>query len=123
MKPAQPVLVQHEWRVPRNCLESGFVSGWPKLRRFFDWEIGLIVPGPFALGLIPPDQLLPIAPRLAGRAGARSIIYNTAVARPGEAPTMPEEAFRITRKRLVDFVRAEDARINPTAAGGRPVSL
>src|SRR5947209_8784358 len=88
VKPSEPVFVQDERRVARNRLESAFVSGWPKLRRLLDREIGLIGARPFALGLVPPDQFLVLAPRFAGRTRARSIIYNAPIARPDEAPAV-----------------------------------
>ena len=75
------------------------------------------------LALVPPDQFLALAPRLAGRSGARSIIYNAAIARPDEAPAVAEIVFRIARVRLVDLIRTKNAGVNPAAARGRTVGL
>src|SRR5437016_6651410 len=108
MKPAESVFMQHKRRVARNAIESPLVSSWSKLRRLIGRKIGDVDAGPFALGLVPPDQFLSIAPWLAGRFGARSIIYDAAIGRPGEAPTVPKIIRRVPRKRLVDFVRTEN---------------
>jgi len=85
--------MQNEGRVATNAVEAALVSGWSKLWRLLHGKIGVISARPFALRLIPPDQFLAIAPRLAGRAGARSIIYDAAIARPGEAPTVAKIIF------------------------------
>src|SRR5205085_6768408 len=123
MQPAEAVFVQDEGGVAGDRVESVLVSSWPKLRRFFDREIRLIVAGPFALRRVPPNQFLALTPGLTGRTRARSIIYNAAIARPDEAPAVTQKSFRISRVRLVDFVRAENAGINPAAARGGTVSL
>src|SRR5437762_5219230 len=57
----------------------------------------------------PTRLTLAVAPRFAGRAGARSIIYDAAIARPDESPTVAKIIFRITRVRLVNLIRTEDA--------------
>src|ERR1700682_6493866 len=80
VKPAEPVFVQHEGRVPGDCIKSAFVSGWAKLGRLFDRKIGNVDAGPFPLLPVPPDQFLAVAPWLAGRTGARSIIYDATIA-------------------------------------------
>src|SRR5947207_9517207 len=116
MQPAESVFVQDEWRIAGNSIHSILVSGWAKLGRFIDHKIWHVDAIPFALPLVPPDQFLALAPRLASRFGARSIIYNAAIRRPGEAPAVAKVIFRIARVRLVDFVRAKDTRINPAAA-------
>src|SRR2546423_4203035 len=88
MQPAEPVFVQNEGGIAGNGVESGLISGRAKIGRFLDRKIGLIAARPFALRLIPPNQLFALAPWLARRAGARSIIYDASVARPGEAPAV-----------------------------------
>src|SRR5882762_1563655 len=89
VQPAKSVFVQHERRVARDSRESGFVSSWAKPRRLIRDKIRDIDAGPLALPLVPPDQFLAIAPWLTGRFRAGSIIYNTAIGRPDEPPTMP----------------------------------
>src|SRR5437870_8531867 len=115
--------MQHERRVTRDCLKPVLSSDWAELGGLVGREIGDVDAGPFALGLVPPNQFLAVAPRRAGRAGARSIIYDAAVARPGEAPPVAKVIRRFPRKSLVDFVRAEDAGVNPAAACRRTVGL
>src|SRR5438445_7554784 len=84
MKPAQSVFMQHKRRIARDRIKSALVSCWAKLGHLLGRKIGDVEAGPFALGLVPPDQFLALAPWLAGRFGARSIIYAAAIGRPGE---------------------------------------
>src|SRR5438309_6693831 len=109
VKPPEAIFMQHEGRVTRDCIKPVLVSDWAKLGGLVGREIGDVDAGPFALGLVPPNQFLAVAPRRAGRAGARSIIYDAAVARPGEAPPVSEIIFRITRVRLVNFIGTKHA--------------
>ena len=96
IKPSESILMQDKCSIAANCIKTDLVSGWSKLWRFFHRKIGVIDARPFALRLIPPNQFLPVAPRFASRAGARSIIDDAAIARPGEAPTVAKIIFRIT---------------------------
>src|SRR6266567_3645636 len=93
VKPAEPIFMQNEGSVAANPIEAALVSGWSKLWRLLQRKIGGINARPFALHLVPPDQFLAIAPRLAGRAGARSIIYDAPISRPREAPTVAKIIF------------------------------
>src|SRR6202022_4242577 len=115
--------MQHERCVPRNRLESVLISGWSEPRRFFDREIRDVDAGPFSLPLVPPDQFLALAPRLAGRFGACSIIYNAAIGRPGKAPAVTQIIRRVPRKRLVDFVRPDDPGENQPPPRGAPAGF
>ena len=123
VKPPEPVFMRDERRVAGNPIKAALVSGWSKLRRLVQRKIRVINAGPFLLRAVPPDQFLAVAPRLAGRTGARSIIYDAAIARPDEAPTVAKIIFRITRVRLVNLIWTEDAGVNPAAACGRTVGL
>src|SRR5438309_5212510 len=116
VKPAESVFVQHERRVPRDCIESALVSGGAKFGRLFGRKIGNVDAGPFAFPLVPPDQFLALAPWLAGRFGARSIIYDAAIAPPGEAAAMAKIIRRLPRNCHVDFFRNENAGTTPAAA-------
>src|ERR1700730_536719 len=95
VQPAETVFMQRERRVTRDCIKSALVSGWSKFGRFFGRKIGDVDAGPFPLPLVPPDQFLAVAPRLARRTGARSIIYDATITRPSEAPAVAEIVFRI----------------------------
>src|SRR6266481_236653 len=123
MKPAESVFMQRKRRIAGNAIESPLVSSWSKLRRLIGRKIGDVDPGPFALPLVPPNQFLALAPRLTSRFGARSIIYDAPIGRPGEAPAVPKIIRRVPRKRLVDFVRTENAGVNPGTTCGRTVGL
>src|SRR6266481_5439732 len=123
VKPPEPVFMRDERRVAGNPIKAALVSGWSKLWRLVQRKIGVINSGPFLFRAVPPDQFLAVAPRLAGWAGARSIIYDAAIARPGEAPTVANIIFRITRVRLANLIWTEDASVNPAAACGRTVGL
>src|SRR6266404_50650 len=123
MQPAKPVLVRNERRVARNAIQSALVSRWPKRWRLVGWKIGDVDAAPFALRLVPPNQFLALAPWLTGWFRARSIIYNATIGRPDEAPAVAKIILRIARVRLVDFIRAEHAGVNPAAACGRTVGF
>src|SRR5947207_4790591 len=110
--------MQDEWSVAGNRIQPIFISGRPKGRRLFNRKIRVIAAGPLILRLLPPDQFLALAPRLARRARARSVIYNASIAGPGEPPPVAEIVFRIAGVGLVNFVRTENAGVNPTATRG-----
>src|SRR5262245_30368323 len=93
IKPPEAIFMQNKGSVAANCIKTPLVSGWPKLWRFVQRKIGIIDARPSALHLIPPNQSLAIAPRFACRAGARSIIYDSAITRPDEAPTVAKIVF------------------------------
>src|SRR5436305_10194450 len=118
VNPTEPVLMQHKRRVARDRVQPLFLSRRPITRSLSGREIGDVDSGPFALGLVPPHQFLSLAPGLACRAGARSIIYDAPIAGPGKAPPMSQIVFRLTRVRFVHAVAAKNARVNPTTAGG-----
>src|SRR5437660_9867485 len=59
-------------------------------------EIRNVVAGPFFLFLVPPDQLLALAPRLAIRTRRCPVVENSPVTRPGIAPAVPVQAVRLT---------------------------
>src|SRR6266853_5924418 len=98
IKPPEPVFMRDERRVAGNPIKAALVSGWSKRWGLLHRKIGSIDSGPFVLRPVPPDQFLALAPRLAGRAGTCSIIYDAAIARPGEAPTVAKIIFRVPRK-------------------------
>src|ERR1700736_4862571 len=123
MQPPKTVFVQDERRIARDPSKSAFVSSWAKLGRLVGHKIRDVDAAPFVLALVPPNQFLALAPRFAGRFGARSIIYNAAIGRPGKAPAVAQKIRRFPRKRLVDFVRTDDAGVNPATARGRAVGL
>src|SRR5206468_9837154 len=121
--PTESVLMQHEGRVARNRVQPFLLSRWSIIRRFSDRKIGDITSGPFALGLVPPDQFLTFAPRLAGWAGTCSIIYDAPIAGPGKAPAVAEIVLGLARVPFVHAIAAKAARINPTTARSRSISL
>ena len=85
--------MQNKGGVAANSIKTDLVSGWSKLWRLVQRKVGVIDARPFALCLVPPNQFLAVAPRFAGGAGARSIIYDAPIARPGEAPTVAKIIF------------------------------
>ena len=90
-------------------------------------EVDGIVADPFALALVPPDQPLPLGPRLAVRVGRRAVVQVAPVARPGEAPAevrpRPVRAVGHPVARLVVILLRVGAAVDPAAAGGRSVVL
>src|SRR6266566_8269389 len=87
IKPPEPVFMRDERRVAGNPIKAALVSGGSKLWRFLHRKIGIINASPFALRAVPPDQFLAIAPRFAGRTGARSIYMMRRS--PGQAKPQP----------------------------------
>src|SRR5260370_14499725 len=96
--------MQDERCVAGDGVESTLVSGWTKFGRLVRHKIGNVDAAPFALRCVPPDQFLSFAPGLSGRFGARSIIYNTAVGPPDEAPPLTQTTLSIARRRHVHVV-------------------
>src|SRR5581483_9863364 len=89
--------------------------------RLFGIEVGRILPRPLLLFLIPPDEFLALAPRLAVGTCRRPVVEDANIVGPGESPTVTEQGFRFA---LVGFVLArvgEYSGVNPATAGGRTV--
>src|SRR5262249_59320800 len=96
IQPPEAIFMQNKGSVAANSIKAPIISGWSKVRPLLHRKIWNIGTRPFGLHSIPPNQFLAIAPRFAGRGGARSVIYNAAITRPGEAPTTAKIIFRIT---------------------------
>src|SRR5882672_11656321 len=96
VKPPEPVFMRDERRVAGNSIKAALVSDWSKRWGLLQRKIGGIDSGPFVLRSLPPNQFLAIAPRLAGRAGTRSIIYNSPITWPSEAPAVAKIVLRVS---------------------------
>ena len=72
---------------------------------------------------VPPDQFLALAPGLAVRPRAGAIIYDAAIARPGEAPAVAEIISRLARVRFVHAIATERHRSKSSATRSRSVSF
>src|SRR3982751_7057622 len=63
MEPAKPVLVENEWAISLDAVQSAFVTfrlkGWFLLQR----KVRLVPTDPLALTGIPPHELFALAPR------------------------------------------------------------
>src|SRR5256886_16981535 len=57
-------------------------------------EVGDVVAHPLPFRLVPPDQLLPLAPRLPVRRGGAAVVEDAAGARPPLAPPAAVAAAR-----------------------------
>src|SRR5947207_2569673 len=88
VEPGKPILVQDEWSVARDAIQSRFMALRLISWFFLGWEIRLIAAHPLTLSCIPPNELFALAPRVSVRPCAGPIIYNATISRPGEAPTM-----------------------------------
>src|SRR5436190_8186310 len=108
-----------EWRVAGQRLVAVFLRVAGVVGALLFREVGDVVAGPLPFRLVPPDQLLPLAPRLAIRGGGAAVIEDAPVARPGVAPAVAVAAPRLARVRFV--LAVEDAGVDPAAAGGGAV--
>src|SRR5262249_11453585 len=93
--PREPIFVQDEGAIAWNGIESRFISGGSKLGRFTDGKIWLTESCPLALCLVPPNQLLVLAPRFTSWCRARPVVDDAPIPRPGEAPAMTKIIFRV----------------------------
>src|SRR5262249_56052343 len=89
-------------------------------------EVGHVAPYPLLLGGVPPDQLLPLAPRLPRRVGRGPVVEDPPVGRPGESPPMAEVVLGLgllPAQGQVLPVLGIDAGVDPVPAGGGAVVL
>src|SRR5438067_13607276 len=77
-------------------------------------EVGDVIAYPLPFRLVPPDQLLPLAPRLPVGGGGAAVVEDAPVAWPGVAPAVAVAAARLARVRFV--LAVEDAGVDPAAA-------
>src|SRR5437016_8169004 len=84
-------------------------------------EIGHVVARPLLRLLVPPDQFLPLAPRLAVRRRGAAVVEDAPVERPGVSPAMSVGPLWLALVRLV--LAVEDAAVDPAAAGGGAVGF
>ena len=115
MQPAEPVFVQDERRIAGDRIKSALVSGRPKLRRLVGHEIRNVDTASICVAPGPTRPISCARSRVRRSGRARSIIYDAAIARPGEAPAVAEIIFRLARVRLVNLIGTEDAGVNPPA--------
>src|SRR6266446_7242234 len=121
VKPAQSVFVQNKRGITGNCVES--FRAWLRfvLRSFSFYEAGNVYACPFFR--VPPHQFFPFAPRTSVRPCTGTVVNDSAIARPREAPTMPEIISGFSCVRLVAAIAAKDAGVNPAAGGSGAVSF
>src|ERR1043166_3356940 len=123
VKPTKSVFVENKRTIACDCVQSALIALRSETR-FLVWhKIGIIAAGPFTLRSVPPDELLALAPRLSIGCSAGAVVNDAPIARPGEAPAMPQITARVARVRLVDFIRPEYAGVNPAAARGGAVGF
>ena len=97
------------------------VLGRPVGRRLRLRKVGRVEPRPTALLLVPPDQLLALAPGPALRIGAGPVVEDAPVVRPGEAPPVPVRTVRVAPERPIHPIGSVAARVDPAAARRRAV--
>src|SRR6059058_5288582 len=105
VKPAQSVLVQNKRCITGNRVES--LRAWLRfvLRSLSFYEAGNVDACPFFR--VPPHQFFPFAPRAAVRPCTGTVVNDSAIARPREAPSVAEIISRFARVRLVYAIAAK----------------
>src|SRR5579884_3559549 len=86
-------------------------------------EVRNILASPLALVLVPPDQLLAFAPRLAIRTRRCAVVQDATIRRPREAPSVAEIIVRLAHVRDVVSRFGMNAGIDPATAGSASVVL
>src|SRR5262249_42309527 len=119
INPAQTVLVQDEWRITGNRIETFRACLRLVIWGFAFYETGNVYAGPFFR--IPPHQFFPFAPRTTVRSRAGAIVNNSAIARPTKAPPVAKVISGFSRVRLVNPIATKYAGVNPAAARSRTV--
>src|SRR5204863_8725284 len=95
VEPAKAVGVHDERRVAGKGLVAAFVLAAARARALALGEVRHIVAGPLLLLLVPPDEFLALAPRLAVGGGGAAVVENAPVERPGESPAVAVAAARL----------------------------
>src|SRR5437879_4273165 len=113
VKPAQSVLVQNKRSITGNRVES--LRAWLRfvLRSFSFYEAGNVYACPFFR--VPPHQFFPFAPRTTVRPCTGTVVNDSAIARPREAPAVTEIISGFSRVCLVHAIAAKNAGVNPAA--------
>src|SRR4051794_23119807 len=118
--------MQDEQSAAAQRLHAGRAARRLIARRLVRLEVRLVPEaGPLLPLLVPPDVLLALGPRLALRIRRGTVVEDPAIARPRPGPLASDPVLlpvRLLTRRLVDAVLV-DARVDPGAAGGRPVGL
>src|SRR6266404_5458406 len=121
VEPAESVLVKNERRIPGNRITSSCTLVRLVLGSFPFYKSGNVYAGPFFR--VPPHQFFPFAPRTAVRPRTGTIVNDSPIARPTEAPAVAEIVPGSSRVCLVHAIAAKNARINPAAACGGSVGF
>ena len=114
----------HDERVdPADPLEGAFLLSrrvWRHRRR----EVGHVVADPLLFLRVPPDQLLLLAPWLAGGIGRRTVVEDPPVRRPHEPPAVGQVVARLgllaPQRQVLSLFRI-DTGVDPVAARGEPI--
>src|SRR5262245_9661677 len=106
-----------ERRVAGERIVADFLAAAARARALRLREVRDVVAGPLFVFLVPPDELLSLAPRLAVRRRGAAVVEDATIHRPGEAPAVPVAPVRLALERFV--LAVEDAGVDPAAARGR----
>ena len=104
--PADAVGMKNERLIAADRVVAFRTFRWLVSRRLLFREVGIVEARPFLLLRIPPDELLPLAPRRSVRTRRRAVVENASIGRPGESPAVTEVIARRARVRK-SFCRNE----------------
>src|SRR5579875_967388 len=86
IQPPSPIRMQAEWLVAVQRFQSTLLGFPLVIRRQRLLEVAVVQARPLALFLVPPDQLLLLAPGLAVRSSRGPVVDDAHVFWPGKAP-------------------------------------
>src|SRR5437867_11457148 len=112
--------MQRKWTRPaQSCDSHTAIQVVRRIRREVFLVITIVQPCPFFLILVPPHQLLALAPGCPIGARRGAVINNSAIVRPGKSPALPEQIFRCPFVGAIAPFLRKDSAINPRTTRGR----
>src|SRR5258708_37631490 len=110
-----------EWRVAAKGRIATFLLITFEIGTLGFREVGDVVACPLPFRLIPPNELLPLAPRRSVGRGGGAVVEDAPVHRPGITPSVRILPFGSAAIRFV--LAVVNTRVDPAAGGSRAVGF